>query len=1059
MAKKRFSRVESGRFAGITLVLIWLLLPAGMSGGEVRAESPPPDLVIRSAAEVDYPPFSIVDAAGRVDGFSNELLRAALGAMGREVTFRTGLWNDVRDWLARGEIDALPLVGRTPERESLFDFTFPYMSLHGAIVVRKGTVGIRNLTDLKGKQVAVMAGDNAEEFLRREDRGIDIIARPTFEAALQELAGGRYDAVFIQRLVALRLIQAHGITGLELTRFPVEEFRQEFCFAVSKGDSRTLALLNDGLSLVMADGTFRRLHAKWFAALELPSDRPVIIGGDYGYPPFEFLDDRGRPAGFIVELTQAIAREMDMDIQIRLGPWSETVQALVNGDIDAVQGMFYTDERSRTLDFSTPHMVSYYVSAVHKDHGHPPETMAGLAGRHLVVQAGDVMQDFLAKELPDARVSFLETQADVLQALSDGRYDCALVPRINALYLIDEKGLHNLTLGSRHFFAGDYAYAVKKGQTALTAQFSEGLKLLEQSGEYRRIYDKWLGVYQEDQMTVIRALRYLAMALIPLLLILVAVFLWSWTLRRQVTRKTQEVRESAERFHTFAELSPVGIVVSDEQENTLYVSPKFTDLFGYTLADMPSVNQWWDLACPDPELRENVRHKWRQVIEAAGKNHSEIQPMEYPFRCKDGTVREIEFRMATTGKINIVVFTDISDRKKHEKEQEKLQAQLVLAQKMESVGRLAGGVAHDFNNMLGVIIGYSEIGMLKAGPQDRFYEDFKEILKAAERSADITRQLLAFARKQAIQPQLMNLNKVVEGALTMLRRLIGEDIHLVWEPGADLKPVYMDGSQVDQILTNLLVNARDAIEGVGSITIETGHAVFDPAYCADHPGFKPGEFVMLAVSDDGCGMDKETLEKVFEPFFSTKSAGKGTGLGLATVYGIVKQNDGFINVYSEPGGGTTVRIYLPRHEGVTATAPLPDRAPVPQGRGETILIVEDEAAILVLGRKMLENLGYQVLEASGPDKALELAKDHAAEIDLLLTDVVMPQMNGRDLAKQIQRVCPGIRILFMSGYTANVIAHRGILDPDVNFIQKPFSKNALAVKVREILEGEAPLHL
>ena len=428
MEKNRPFRHAFCHVSRIISILIWVLLSAGISAVEIRTATASPVPVVRSAAEIDYPPFSIVDAAGRVDGFSNELLRAALGAMGREVTFRTGLWTDVRDWLARGEVEALPLVGRTPERESLFDFTFPYMSLHGAIVVRKGTVGIRNLTDLKGKQVAVMAGDNAEEFLRREDRGIDIITRPTFEAALRELAGGRYDAVFIQRLVALRLVQAHGITGLELTRFPVEEFRQEFCFAVTKGDSKTLALLNDGLSLVMADGTFRRLHAKWFAALELPSDRPIIIGGDHGYPPFEFLDDRGRPAGFIVELTQAIAREMDMDIQIRLGPWAETVQALVGGDIDAVQGMFYTDQRSRTLDFSTPHMVSYYVSVVHRDHGPPPETLAELAGRHLVVQAGDVMQDFLARELPDARVSFLETQAQVLQSVSDKRYDCAWSP-------------------------------------------------------------------------------------------------------------------------------------------------------------------------------------------------------------------------------------------------------------------------------------------------------------------------------------------------------------------------------------------------------------------------------------------------------------------------------------------------------------------------------------------------------------------------------------------------------------------------------------------------------
>ena len=382
-----------------------------------------------------------------------------------------------------------------------------------------------------------------------------------------------------------------------------------------------------------------------------------------------------------------------------------------------------------------------------------------------------------------------------------------------------------------------------------------------------------------------------------------------------------------------------------------------------------------------------------------------------------------------------------------------LESRLRQAQKMESIGRLAGGVAHDFNNMLGVIIGHSELALELLDPQKSLYSSMQEIQKAAFRSADLTRQLLAFARKQTVAPKVLDLNETVEGMLKMLRRLIGENIDLVWLPAQDLWPVKMDPSQIDQILANLCVNARDAIANLGKITIETQRATFDEAYCANHSGFIRGDFVMLAVSDDGRGLDKETLEKIFEPFFTTKEMGKGTGLGLATVYGVVKQNNGFINVYSKPGQGTTFKIYLPRHaaNGEQMRKERPG-GPEAQG-GETVLLVEDEAANLKITRLILERLGYRVLVASTSDEAFAVVKKHLGEIDLLLTDVVMPGMSGKDLAKGLASLCPGIRILFMSGYTGNVIARHGVLDKDVHFIQKPLSREGLAAKVREVLAG------
>jgi CheY-like chemotaxis protein len=371
---------------------------------------------------------------------------------------------------------------------------------------------------------------------------------------------------------------------------------------------------------------------------------------------------------------------------------------------------------------------------------------------------------------------------------------------------------------------------------------------------------------------------------------------------------------------------------------------------------------------------------------------------------------------------------------------------------MESVGRLAGGVAHDFNNNLGVILGHVEMLLMEMAPNDPLYSNLREIQESANRAADLTRQLLAFARKQTIAPKVIHLNDTVEGMLKMLRRIMGEDIDLVWRPDTDLWPVKMDPSQIDQILANLCVNARDAISGVGKVTIETENVVIDETYRAEHPEFSPGEYVVVAVSDDGVGMDRATIENVFEPFFTTKALGKGTGLGLSTVYGIVKQNSGFINVYSEPGEGTTFRIYIPRHHSGEVAPGIPDTAAPPRGQGETVLLVEDDSTILSMTKAMLQSLGYRVLTADKPDDAITEVRETPEVIHLLLTDVVMPGMSGKDLAEQLVKIRPDIRTLYMSGYTANVIAHHGVLDEGVHFIEKPFSMKTLGQTIREVLD-------
>jgi PAS domain S-box-containing protein len=430
------------------------------------------------------------------------------------------------------------------------------------------------------------------------------------------------------------------------------------------------------------------------------------------------------------------------------------------------------------------------------------------------------------------------------------------------------------------------------------------------------------------------------------------------------------------------------------------------------------------------------------------------QRFEYDLDMPGGT-RNYEARLTVSGERAVLALVrDLTELRRAEQERERLRAQLVQAQKMESLGRLAGGVAHDFNNMLGVILGNTELALEEHGPAGPLRAFLEEIHQAAVTSADLTRQMLAFARRQTLAPRALVLDQAMEGPLRMLRRLLGEDLELRFSPGAGGASVLLDPTQLEQILSNLCLNARDAIQAArvaGRIDIETSVRELDRAACAAREGLSPGPHAVVRVRDNGGGMDEATRERLFEPFFTTKVLGRGTGLGLSTVHGIVRQHGGQIEAQSAPGQGATFEILLPVLEaGRTARPAEPDRVAVETGR-ETILLVEDEPAIVKYTSRMLRALGYRVVPAATPGEALRLAREHPGDLHLLLTDVVMPEMNGRELARGLQSLYPDLRCLFMSGYTAEVIAHRGILEEGMHFLQKPFTRAELAAKVREAL--------
>ncbi len=528
--------------------------------------------------------------------------------------------------------------------------------------------------------------------------------------------------------------------------------------------------------------------------------------------------------------------------------------------------------------------------------------------------------------------------------------------------------------------------------------------------------------------------------------------------RRMAERERTEraLRESEERLRLALMAAEQGLYDLNVQTGETIVTPEYARMLGYAPEEFTETNARW-IERLHPDEREIVAEAYRAYV--AGE--TPVYRVEFRQRTRSGDWkwilsigRIVQYDAEARPLRMLGIHTDITKRKEAEEERTRLTAQLQHAQKMESVGRLAGGVAHDFNNTLMVILAWTELVKRRHRGDSTLAKSMDEIERAALRARDVTRQLLAVSRRQIASPRTLNLSESLTETRTTLGRMLGEDVDVGFHLGADLWPVRIDPSQVDQVLMNLAVNARDAMPAGGRLTIETTNVRIDESYCLQHVGFRVGEYVLLSVSDTGVGMDRETLAHVFEPFFTTKAIGKGTGLGLATVHGIVTQNGGVASVSSEPGLGTTFRIYLPRSQDSPPGDGTVDEASPARATG-TVLLVEDDEAVRRTTAAVLEALGFTALVAADWREALVLAAREDVSVELLLTDVVMPELSGRELCERMQALRPGMRVLYMSGYAANVIAQHGILEDGVHFIQKPFTMDDLARAIRRAMGARA----
>ncbi|MBN1379142.1 MAG: transporter substrate-binding domain-containing protein [Gammaproteobacteria bacterium] len=767
--------------------------------------------------------------------------------------------------------------------------------------------------------------------------------------------------------------------------------------------------------------------------------------GVYENQPKIYIDENGVVSGIFAIILEEIAQLEKWKLIYVPCEWQECLEFLKSGRIDLMPDVAFSYERDEQFDFHEEEVVSSW-SVVYANNKKQMSNISDLNGRRIAVLKGSIQQTVMEQMANgfsfNIAVSEAKSFEEAFTLVADGIVDAVASNHFYGNYYYREYGLVKTPIVFNPVSL--YFATASDSNPDLLKAIDNNLRTMK--SKPGSVYYSALVRWMEKPPKVIVP-QYFIWIISGvgggLVLAIVLILLLRWQVRigtRNLVHANKMLGESEQKFRElFHQHAAVKLLIDPDDGSIVEANKAAEEFYGWSGEQLRRM-RIQDINILTPEQVKT------EMAKAANLRRIYF---EFRHRLANGSIRDVAVfssRIDIQGRPLLhSIIHDITERRN-------LEDRLQQAQKMEAVGRLAGGVAHDYNNMLGVILGYTELALEKTRPADPLHDDLKEIFNAARRSTELTRQLLAFSRKQTVHPKVLDLNETLKGMFKMLRRLLGEDIDLTWLPADGLWPIKIDPTQVDQILANLCVNARDAITDVGKVTIETSNITFDEAYCADNPGFLPGEFVLLAVSDDGCGMDKETMDHAFEPFFTTKSINKGTGLGLATVYGIVKQNDGFINIYSEPEIGTTFRLYFPRYAGKADTINTTIMSEIPQGQGEVVLLVEDDQAIRKMSGKMLENLGYQVLPANSPGEAMRLADEYAGGIHLLITDVIMPEMNGSDLASRLSALYPETKTLFMSGYTAEVIAHRGVLDDGVNFIQKPFSQKDLAAKVREVLD-------
>lgn len=992
---------------------------------------------IQSGAEPDYPPFSFQNEQGEADGLAVELFRAAADAMDEEVTFSVRSWDLLKQDLASDQLDALPLVGRTPQRESIYDFTVPYLSLYGAIVTQKENKTIQHLDDLYGRKIGVMRGDIAEEFMQSEGFEQSLVRTESFADVLKQLDQGKLDAVVIQQLVAQQLIESLKLENVEL-RVKLDQFRQDFCFAVTEGDKELLATLNEGLSRVVTSGHYQQLRTKWLGGkdpdkFEFSSQASVALTeseqkwierhptvdftGDPNWLPYEAFQQDGHYIGIVADHLQLIESKTGLNFEpIPVSSWSESLDIATKGRVAVISG----DAADAILNKNFKPVDSYSenpIVIVMHSHENYVEHLEELKGKRIAIIKDYGYTADIFRHYPDFDFIEVENIQEGLEGVSNGKFDAMLATMALASYTINEMELYNIKVVGKTPITMELTLFVANELPELHSIINKTLKSLPPE-ESHNILHSWSHVDYVEKVDYTVAI----LTGIGLLALLLITLFWNRRLKSEIQNRVEAEKallKSSKEWTYAMDFLDDAVYLIDLDDRVVRANRTFYLMTGLTQEqtighDITTIlhPEGEEIPCPVCAARKDRRD---EVI-VMEPDHPD-NPSGRPIQVMVQIIRD----EAQTPLGVLMGIRDLTKAREAQAEKERLQREIHQSQKMDALGSLTGGIAHDFNNILGIIMGNVDLARIQTDEvcEEKMQKYLDTIQNASERARDLVSQMMLFSRSDPGDSQPLDITVMIKEDIKMLSSLLPSSIEIDLQYPDELPSVMMDPVKLQQLLMNLCLNAKDAMNGVGKLSVDVRVVQDVEVECSACFHQFNGEWLKLSIIDSGTGIDSDALKYIFDPFFTTKEVGKGTGMGLAVVASAVHSLDGHITVESEKGKGSSFHLYFPPVEDDSFIAGKAEHSTHLPARGDSkrVLVIDDEPELVQVISEILQVSGYQPSSITDSVEALKQFKAEPESFDLVITDQTMPHYTGVELANNMRQLRPDIPIILTTGYS------------------------------------------